>query len=72
MPNRPGYVNIIVPWELRDRLSGHRAHPRQPLHELLSLALDFWESRAPLPNGHASLGMANVEVATVGSSLPSP
>jgi hypothetical protein len=36
-------VNVAMPNVLRDRLAGHRLHPRMALHEVIEEALDFWE-----------------------------
>ena len=37
-------VTIEVPSVLRDRIRTHRLHPRQPFHEIIEEALEWWEN----------------------------
>lgn len=36
-------MTIEVPNVLRDRIRGHRLHPRQPFYEIIEEALLWWE-----------------------------
>jgi hypothetical protein len=39
----PDTVNLQLPNVLRDRIAGHRLHPRQPYYEVIEEALAWWE-----------------------------